>query len=159
MKIMDLGEFIKTKRKEKRMSTRDLGEAVNTSAGYISNLENGKIKQPDDVKILDILQALNVDFNDKVFNEINWIDGNKLKEVQSDLKLIQTEQKNIRNKIMKELEFMEENELEGIYITINRYPEIFRLIYDLDVSLKSKEDIKSAIGFLDYKRFILSEKK
>ncbi|WP_180960406.1 helix-turn-helix domain-containing protein [Neobacillus cucumis] len=156
---MDLGEFIKTKRKEKRMSTRDLGEAVNTSAGYISNLENGKIKQPDDVKILDILQALNVDFNDKVFNEINWIDGNKLKEVQSDLKLIQTEQKNIRNKIMKELEFMEENELEGIYITINRYPEIFRLIYDLDVSLKSKEDIKSAIGFLDYKRFILSEKK
>ena len=57
---MNLGEYIREKRKEKNMSQRDLAAASGISNAEISRIESGKRKEPSSSVLRDLAKALNV---------------------------------------------------------------------------------------------------
>lgn len=59
---VELGEYLKNLRAVKGMSTRAVGEELNVSSNYISEIERG-IKAPADHTLREIAQLYNVDEN------------------------------------------------------------------------------------------------
>ena len=58
-----VGEVIKAKRKEKKISLVDFAREVGISPGYLSQLENGRKANPKLEVILEITQALDIDLD------------------------------------------------------------------------------------------------
>lgn len=56
-----LGAYIKEKRKEKNLTLKELGELINFSHQYLSQLENGK-RKPSNHVILKLAKALDSDY-------------------------------------------------------------------------------------------------
>ncbi|MCV6607996.1 MAG: helix-turn-helix domain-containing protein [Campylobacterales bacterium] len=58
MEILEISEFIKTKRKEKKWSQSDLAEYANLARSTISKIENGFTEDVGMLKVLEILDLL-----------------------------------------------------------------------------------------------------
>jgi transcriptional regulator with XRE-family HTH domain len=58
------GEFIQRKRKEKKLSLRDVAAAAKMSPSQLSKLERGLVKDPTDITLNKLAYALNVDVDD-----------------------------------------------------------------------------------------------
>jgi transcriptional regulator with XRE-family HTH domain len=80
MYLEKLGEIIRIRRKELRMSQDELAILADVSQGYISDLEKGKIDNPTVKTIAKIAAALNLN-NEQLLNEAGISDG----EVSSDI--------------------------------------------------------------------------
>jgi len=54
MKIPNIGIYLKSLRKEQKKTLKDIGDAVNASASYISQIEKG-VRNPSDDALMDVL--------------------------------------------------------------------------------------------------------
>lgn len=61
---MDIGEFIKEKRKERHLSQRELASKCDISNAEISRIESGDRKQPSHETLKTIARALNLPVNE-----------------------------------------------------------------------------------------------
>lgn len=59
--LIKVGEVIRAKREEKKIALVDFAREVGISAGYLSQLENGKKVNPNLEVMLKITEALNID--------------------------------------------------------------------------------------------------
>jgi len=58
-----LGEIIKAKREEKSYSLKDFAKVIGISAGYLSQLENGRKANPKLETVLKIIKELDIDID------------------------------------------------------------------------------------------------
>ena len=101
MEQIKIGEFIKTKRKEKKITQSELAEMLNITDRAVSKWENG-ICMPDSGTIPILCEILNITINDLFSGEVvdiknnenklenNLLDINKQKE-ESDKRLLHLE--------------------------------------------------------------------
>lgn len=61
------GEYIREKRKERRISLRGLAERLSINFTYLSKIENNELAAPSEEKILALARALDLDA-DHLFN-------------------------------------------------------------------------------------------
>lgn len=64
MLISILGEKIREKRKEKKLTLETLSKMTNISRSELSQLERGKIGNPSNVFLYRLSKALDVEYND-----------------------------------------------------------------------------------------------
>jgi transcriptional regulator with XRE-family HTH domain len=57
----ELGHYVRTAREMRSLTIRELAEMAKSSIGYICDLENGRIKKPSALKIVNLASALDVD--------------------------------------------------------------------------------------------------
>lgn len=67
---MTFGEYMRAVRKAKQVSLRALAKAVNKTATYISDIENGNNRPPDKSLLDAILAALKVNDNPNLCNKL-----------------------------------------------------------------------------------------
>jgi transcriptional regulator with XRE-family HTH domain len=67
-----IGEFLRLKRLEKRLSQSDIAERVGVSTNYISEIEKGNKTNPSDEIILKLAEVFNLDEDDlfPAFNKL-----------------------------------------------------------------------------------------
>lgn len=58
---MNLGDKIRQLREERRLTQGHLASSSSVSQGYLSQLENGEVKNPSAAVLLRVAQAMNVD--------------------------------------------------------------------------------------------------
>lgn len=63
-KAMNLGEKIRQLREERRLTQGQLASRSSLSQGYLSQLENGEVKNPSAAVLLRVAQAMSVDADD-----------------------------------------------------------------------------------------------
>lgn len=113
----ELGEHLKELRQMKNMSTRAVGEVLNISSNYISEIERG-IKAPADHTIREFAELYNVDEN-SLFEKINRVPlkATELLETQDKLQSLLSE-------IQDELEAEEQAQLfEIMEATFQKYKQ------------------------------------
>ena len=62
MEVLEISNFIKIKRKEKKWSQSDLAEYANLARSTISKIENGFSEDVGILKVLEILDLLGYEF-------------------------------------------------------------------------------------------------
>ena len=67
---MTFGEYMRAVRKAKQVSLRELAKAVDKTAPYISDIENGNNRPPDKSLLDAILAALKVNDNPNLCNKL-----------------------------------------------------------------------------------------
>lgn len=65
--MSSFGEYIREKRKERRVSLRKLAEQLGINFSYLSKIENNELAPPSEEKILALAKALELD-SDYLFN-------------------------------------------------------------------------------------------
>lgn len=75
--IPKIGKIIRNKRLQMSMTIDELAEASNSSTSFISKIELGKVSNLKINKLVEILEALNLSFQD-VFNFPQISDGKTL---------------------------------------------------------------------------------
>ena len=70
---MDIGEFIKEKRKERHLSQRELANKCDISNAEISRIEGGTRKQPSHETLKTIALALNLPVNE-LYEKCGYLD-------------------------------------------------------------------------------------
>ena len=84
--LKQFGEYLKVARQQKEMSLRAVESAINISNAYLSQLEQGKIKQPSPVMLHQLSQLYGLSYA-KVMRLIGYpVPGeNEEDETQSDI--------------------------------------------------------------------------
>ena len=77
---MNLGEFIRKKRLEKKLTVQQLGDMIGKPKSYISNLENNKVKTLKHEMIEPLAKALDV----PIIEMFNGFDVNAIKVQESE---------------------------------------------------------------------------
>ena len=96
MNQSDIGKFISSLRKKKKLTQSELSEKLGVSVKSVSNWENGR-NMPDLSLFKPLCNELGITVNDLISGEI--VDDKKYKEVAEDniIKTIDYSNKNIRN--------------------------------------------------------------
>lgn len=63
MSIKEIGQIIKNKRIENKISLKTLSEITNISISELSRIENGKVYNPNSVFLYRICNILKIDYN------------------------------------------------------------------------------------------------
>lgn len=66
-----IGNIIKEERKKKRLTLKNLSIITNIPISSISNIENEKIKNPSDVYLYKLCNALNLNYTDLLIKKWN----------------------------------------------------------------------------------------
>lgn len=84
-----LGEFIKLKRKQKRISSSALSEELGRGSAYISQLENGRIGNPKVSTLYQIFNKLEI-HNEEAEEWINFFQKNSIVNFAIDISAVKT---------------------------------------------------------------------
>lgn len=78
--MMNLGDKIRQLREERRLTQGHLASNSSVSQGYLSQLENGEVKNPSAAVLLRVAQAMNVD-PDELFEAAGYPTMRTLRQV------------------------------------------------------------------------------
>ena len=116
-----VGEIIKAKREEKNISLTDFAKALNISAGYLSQIENGKKTNPKLEIVLRMIRELDIDLD--MLLGLEGKDENYNQKIPSLLKLTLAKDRNVNalsdKETMKKLCSIIDKVLESKYIIDN----------------------------------------
>ncbi len=86
-----LGELIQNKRKLRHMTQEHLAEAVGTSPGFISQIENGT-SHPSFETLAALIRVLSIDANEIFSEDVGETSNHQLYEIQQLLRQMDTKQ-------------------------------------------------------------------
>ena len=136
-----VGEIIKAKREEKRLSLVEFAKRIDISPGYLSQIENGRKTNPKLEIILRIIRELDISI--EMLLGLEGKEENYLARIPSLLKLTLARERNLKtlsdSDILRKFNGMAEKLLEARYILESK--ELYQLFLDdnanqIDNSLK-----------------------
>jgi len=142
-----MGQYIRHRRLEKKVGTRELARKIGVSPGYISHIEKGKIKQPSSAFLANMFIELNIDHEQRSLfgltdEQVNGDKGKKAKEMQGIY----------RENMIKRINSMEFEQIENLYIMLENHPGIMQKIKEIekksDKSGMVMNAIEEHIGYL-----------
>ena len=138
------GEIIKAKREEKGHSLMDLAKVVGISAGYLSQLENGRKDNPKLEIVLKIIKALEIDID-----MLLGLDGaNESIRMPSLLKLIVAKDRNYKvledKEVLKKLCNIIDKSLDCKYLIENK--ALYEMFLE-DIYIQIETTLKRYMAF------------
>lgn len=136
-----VGEVIKAKREEKGYTLNEFAKMIEISAGYLSQIENGRKTNPKLDIILRIIHELDIDI--EMLLGIEPIEDKYLSRIPSLLKLTLAKERNLNTlsdpDVLRKMNHFINRVLEAKYILENR--ELYNLFLE-DVSLQTENALK-----------------
>ncbi|NLM73832.1 MAG: helix-turn-helix transcriptional regulator [Clostridiaceae bacterium] len=140
-----VGEIIRAKREEKGYSLVEFAEKINISAGYLSQIENGKKMNPNLDIILKIIHELDLDIGLLLGLDVN--EENYLSRIPSLLKFTLAQERNLKTlsdpDVLRKFNAMAGKILEANYILESK--DLYNLFLE-DVSAQIELILKRYIA-------------
>jgi len=140
-----VGEIIRAKREEKGYSLVEFAEKINISAGYLSQIENGKKMNPNLDIILKIIHELDLDIGLLLGLDVN--EENYLSRIPSLLKFTLAQERNLKTlsdpDVLRKFNAMTGKILEANYILESK--DLYNLFLE-DVSAQIELILKRYIA-------------
>ncbi|MBY0123194.1 helix-turn-helix transcriptional regulator [Bacillus sp. S/N-304-OC-R1] len=144
---MEFGVFLRNKREEKGISTRELSKRIGKSSNYISSLENGRTKLPSPAVAKKILEELSIESITDVMIEFNIIE--KKDRVRALFQMNEESQKvEMINSIMQSIEQMDIDMLSAFHGILKRHKDVVVNLNFLEET--NKRSLNSIKDYLDY---------
>ncbi|NLB78818.1 MAG: helix-turn-helix transcriptional regulator [Clostridiaceae bacterium] len=156
---ISIGEIIKTKREEKGYNLSQFSKLIEISAGYLSQIENGKKTNPKLDIILRIIHELEIDI--EMLLGIEATEDNYLSRIPSLLKLTLAKERNLKTlsdpDVVRKINSFSDRVLEAKYILES--PELYSLFLE-DISIQTENTLKRymALRYLILKNSVKDEK-
>ncbi len=142
---ISIGEIIKSKRKEKGYNLNEFAEIIEISAGYLSQIENGKKTNPKLEIVLKIIHEL--DINIEILLGIESVEDNYLSRIPSLLKLTLAKERNLKtlseSEVLRKINHFLDRVLEAKYILEDA--DLYNLYLE-DISLQTENCLKRYIA-------------
>jgi transcriptional regulator with XRE-family HTH domain len=157
---ISIGEIIRTKREEKGFKLGEFAQLIEISAGYLSQIENGRKTNPKLDIILRIIHELDIDI--ETLLGIEATEDNYLSRIPSLLKLTLAKERNLKvlsePNVLRKINSFSDRVLEAKYILEN--PELYNLFLE-DISIQTENTLKRyiALQYLIIKASMKDEKK
>jgi len=151
--VSAMGQYIRHKRLERKLGTRELARRIGVSPGYISHIEKGKIKKPSSSFLADMFTELHINDEQRALfgltsEEVNGEKINKAKEMQ----------KIYRESMIKRINAMEFEQLENLYIMMEKHSGIMQKIKEIEKKSDRTGIVMNAIeehvGYLHEKHVV-----
>jgi transcriptional regulator with XRE-family HTH domain len=144
-----VGEIIKAKRKEKKISLVDFAREIGISPAYLSQLENGRKENPKLEIMLSITQALDIDL-DMLLGLEQELESPALR-IPSLLRLVIAKDRNLKvledKEVQKKISGFLDHVLECKYLIEDR--ELYNLfLEDLNIQMENTLKRYMAMGIL-----------
>ena len=137
---ISVGEVIKSKREEKGYTLSEFAKRIEISAGYLSQIENGRKTNPKLDIILRIIHELDIDI--EMLLGIEPTEDKYLSRIPSLLKLTLAKERNLNTlsdlDVLRKINSFLNRVLETKYILENR--ELYNLFLE-DISLLTKNTL------------------
>ncbi|MGI6622637.1 MAG: helix-turn-helix transcriptional regulator [Clostridiaceae bacterium] len=138
---ISVGEVIKSKREEKGYTLSEFAKRIEISAGYLSQIENGRKTNPKLGIILRIIHELDIDI--EMLLGIEPTEDKYLSRIPSLLKLTLAKERNLNTlsdlDVLRKINSFLNRVLETKYILENR--ELYNLFLE-DISLQTENTLK-----------------
>ncbi len=138
---ISVGEVIKSKREEKGYTLSEFAQMIEISAGYLSQIENGRKTNPKLDIILKIIHELDIDI--EMLLGIEPTEDKYLSRIPSLLKLTLAKERNLNTlsdaDVLRKINNILNRVLESKYILENR--ELYNLFLE-DISLQTESALK-----------------
>lgn len=138
---ISVGEIIKSKREEKGYTLSEFAQMIEISAGYLSQIENGRKTNPKLEIILRIIHELDIDI--EMLLGIEAAEDKYLSRIPSLLKLTLAKERNLNTlsnpDVLRKINSFLSKVLEAKYILENR--ELYNLFLE-DISLQTEGILK-----------------
>jgi transcriptional regulator with XRE-family HTH domain len=138
---ISVGEVIKSKREEKGYTLSEFAKRIEISAGYLSQIENGRKTNPKLDIILRIIHELDIDI--EMLLGIEPTEDKYLSRIPSLLKLTLAKERNLNTlsdlDVLRKINSFLNRVLETKYILENR--ELYNLFLE-DISLQTENTLK-----------------
>ncbi len=138
---ISVGEVIKSKREEKGYTLSEFAQMIEISAGYLSQIENGRKTNPKLDIILKIIHELDIDI--EMLLGIEPTEDKYLSRIPSLLKLTLAKERNLNTlsdaDVLRKINNFLNRVLESKYILENR--ELYNLFLE-DISLQTESALK-----------------
>lgn len=138
---ISVGEVIKSKREEKGYTLSEFAQMIEISAGYLSQIENGRKTNPKLDIILRIIHELDIDI--EMLLGIEPTEDKYLSRIPSLLKLTLAKERNLNTlsdaDVLRKINSFLNRVLEAKYILENR--ELYNLFLE-DISLQTENALK-----------------
>lgn len=138
---ISVGEVIKAKREEKGYTLNEFAKMIEISAGYLSQIENGRKTNPRLDIILRIIHELDIDI--EMLLGIEPTEDKYLSRIPSLLKLTLAKERNLNTlsdlDVLRKINSFLNRVLETKYILENR--ELYNLFLE-DISLQTENTLK-----------------
>ncbi|MEX3746516.1 multiprotein-bridging factor 1 family protein [Lysinibacillus xylanilyticus] len=144
---MDFGLFIRNKREEKGISTRELSKRIGKSSNYISSLENGRTKLPSPAVAKRILEELSIEGIPDVMIRFRIIEKKDRVRVLFELD-DESKKKEMIESIIQSIEQMDIEMLSAFYGAVKRHKDIVMNVHLLEET--NKRALTSLKDYLDY---------
>lgn len=142
---ISIGEIIKTKREEKGYNLSEFAKLIEISAGYLSQIENGRKTNPRLDIILRIIHELGIDI--EMLLGIEAAEDNYLSRIPSLLKLTLAKERNLKTlsdpNVVRKINSFSDRVLEAKYILES--PELYSLFLE-DISIQTENTLKRYIA-------------
>jgi len=144
---MDFGLYLRNKREEKGISTRELSKRIGKSSNYISSLENGRTKLPSPAVAKKILEELSIEKIPEVMVEFKIIEKKDRVRVLFEMDDESKKQEMI-NSINQSIEQMDIEMLSAFYGVLKRHKDVVMNVNHLEDT--DKRSLNSFKDYLDY---------
>jgi len=148
---MDFGLYLRNKREEKGISTRELSKRIGKSSNYISSLENGRTKLPSPAVAKKILEELSIEKIPEVMVEFKIIEKKDRVRVLFEMDDESKKQEMI-DSINQSIEQMDIEMLSAFYGVLKRHKDIV-----MNVNLLEDNDKRSLNSFKDYLDYLVNK--
>lgn len=149
--IMNFGLYLRNKREEKGLSTRELSKRIGKGSTYISSLENGRTKLPSPSAAKRILEELSVNDIPNVMVQFGIIE--KKDRVRALFELNdEVERKEMIDSIKESIENMDIDMLSAFFGIVKRHKDIV-----MNVNLLEENDKKSLNSLKDYLDYLVNK--
>lgn len=136
-----VGEVIKSRREEKGYTLSEFAKMIDISAGYLSQIENGRKTNPKLDIVLRIIHELDIDI--EVLLGIESTEDNYLSRIPYLLKLTLAKERNLKTlsdpEVLKKINSSIDRALEAKYILEN--PDLYNLFLE-DIALQTENTLK-----------------
>lgn len=142
---ISVGELIKSKREEKGYTLSEFAQRIEISAGYLSQIENGRKTNPKLDIVQRIIHELEIDI--EMLLGIETSEDNYLSRIPSLLKLTLAKERNLKTlsdpDVLRKINSLTNRVLEIKYILEN--PELYNLFLE-DIALQTENTLKRYIA-------------
>jgi transcriptional regulator with XRE-family HTH domain len=150
------GGWLKQKRKEKNISGRELAKMIEKSPSYVGQLEIGHIKLPSVDVGRKIMDALEIEDPEETLTRFGVIERkDRIRYVLNMDEEIERD-KTIKA-ITRDLEHMERDQLEALYISMNKYRDILMHISFLEGVNQNSNKNNPVNALREYAEFLTTK--
>ncbi|NRD76200.1 helix-turn-helix transcriptional regulator [Bacillus sp. BRMEA1] len=152
------GGWLKQKRKEKNLSGRKLAEKIEMSPSYIAQLEVGHIKQPSVSVGRKIMDILDIENPEEVLIRFGILEKKDRLRYLFEMDEV-IEKENMIQSIKSDLDHMDLEQLNSLYISMNKYRDILMNIGVLEKSNQNSNKNNPVNAIREFVEFLITKYK